>query len=282
MTPPRPTVFDPEAPPPGYEKKLISFWQDRPKITPRLQLVHTNWAEKEGSIQASWNWANAGAGHTIPHLQVDRDGRGAMLLPLDRKGIANFKAADFSLGIETADRGTLADPPPAGSYFTDTQAETVAVGLAYIAWGYRVPLFYPSRWDGAGTACHTEPFGYPYWTNSSAKRCPGDRKKAQMRETVMPRARQILAAWTAAPPPPTPPTPPPTPPTPTIPTTGDDGMWFIVKWHTGQHYLIHPGCELRRPIPASRAMGMVAAGSHKLVVMDDADLVTIPADPPGS
>jgi len=211
-TPPKPDVFDPEVPPPGFESKLVPFWEKRPKIKPRLQLVHTNGASGEGSIESSYNWTlgNLDPGYlygnppgdkyrTIPHLQIDRSGRGAMLLPADRKGIANYKAADFSLGFETADRGYLTDPYPTGSYFTPEQAEAVAVACAWYAWGYGIPLEYPATWDGSGTACHTEPFGFDKWTNSSGKPCPGDRKKFQVRDTILPRAREIVAAWTTPP-----------------------------------------------------------------------------------
>ena len=175
MTPPRPDRFHPGVPPPGFLLKLVSFWQERRHITPRLQLVHTNAASREGSIEASWRWSQRntepGAIHgnpvgskyyTIPHFQVDRDGSGALLLPLDRQSITNARANSFSIGIETADSGYLADPSI--SAFTDKQAETVAVALAYAAWGYQIPLEYPTAWDGTGSACHTEPFGYPYWT----------------------------------------------------------------------------------------------------------------------
>lgn len=194
--PPKPARFHPEDAPPGFEKKLISFWQDRPIITPRLQLVHTNGAWGEGSVDASFRWADQpGSGHTIPQFQIDRDGRAALLLPLNRKGIANYRAADFSIAMETADLGTLADPEI--SAFTEVQAESVAIALAWGAWGYDIPLYYPDTWDGTGSACHTEPFGYPVWTNSNGKICPGLKKKAQVRNVILPRAREILAAWTA-------------------------------------------------------------------------------------
>lgn len=211
-TPPKPDLFNPEIPPPGYELKLVTFWQERPKMKPRMQLVHTNGAGGEGSVESSYNWSmkNLEPGalygtppgtkyYTIPHLQIDRSGRGAMLLPADRKGIANYKAAGFSLGFETADTGFKDDPTI--SAFTDKQAEAVAVACAYYAWGYDIPLAYPETWDGAGTASHTEPFGYPLWTNSQGKICPGTKKKRQVRDIVLPRAQEILAAWTATTPP---------------------------------------------------------------------------------
>lgn len=206
--PPKPERFHPETPPPGFEKKLVTFWQERRTIVPRLQLVHTNAAAGQGTIESSYNWAMRntwpGAIHgnpsgpdyyTIPTCQIDRDGRGALMLPSNRQSITNAKANSFSLGFETADAGWGTDPYPTGSYFTEPQAESVAVCLAYYAWGHGIPLVYPDTWDGTGTACHTEPFGYPYWTISKGKACPGDRKKEQMRDTVLPRARAILDAW---------------------------------------------------------------------------------------
>lgn len=201
--PAKPARFHPEDAPPGFEKNVVSFWASRPAMTPRLQLVHTNWADNEGDVDSAKRWAEAAPGsNTCPHFQIDRDGRAALLLPLDRKGIGNYKAAEFSIVIETADAGKIADPPPTGSEFTVPQLEKVAVALAWAAWGYGIPLDYPAEWDGTGSACHTEPYGYPYWTNTATKKCPGDVKKQQMREYVLPLARQILTAWTAPPPPP--------------------------------------------------------------------------------
>jgi hypothetical protein len=213
-------IFDPETPPPGFEKKLISFWQDRPVIAPRLQLVHTNAAQREGSVDASYNWANQpGTGHTIPHFQIDRDGRSAMLLPLNRKGIANYRASDFSIAIETADTGTIADPSI--SQFTEIQAEKVAQALAYSAKLYNIPLEYPDRWDGGGTACHTEPFGYPYWTNAVGKTCPGAKKKDWVKRFIIPRAREWVAEWS--------PPPAPTPAPGTITVLAGEGWWSLAR-----------------------------------------------------
>lgn len=218
MTPAKPDRFDPEVPPPGFEKKLVSFWQERRIISPRLQLVHTNAASRESNVEGAYDWAmrntEPGFVHgdppgknytTIPTCQIDRDGRGALLLPSNRQTITNAQANSFSLGFETADTGTNADPAISG--FTPAQAESVAVCLAYYAWGHGIPLTYPAAWDGTGSACHTEPFGYDKWTISQGKICPGQKKKAQVRDLILPRARQILAAWTTPPPPPPPPDP---------------------------------------------------------------------------
>jgi len=218
--PPKPTAFAPDIPPPGVESNLVSFWAERPIIPShgmRLQLFHTNAAQGEGSVESSKGWAErAPNSNTCPHFQVDRSGRAAMLLQTNRRGIGNATVTAhegehgdvswWSIVIETADSGTLADPTI--SECTPEQAEKVAIILAYnaVVWP-NITLEYPTEWWGPGSACHTEPFGYPYWTLFDGKICPGDKKKRQMRELILPRAREIKAAWTAPPPPPPPPPP---------------------------------------------------------------------------
>lgn len=206
MTPAKPAQFHPEVPPPGFEAKFIDHWQDRPTMTApaRLQLAHTNALPFEGTVDVAFRIANRWnpvdrPEVTIPQFQIDLDGRGAMLLPLDRMGIHSFKVNGWCIGIETADTGTDADPSI--SAFSEAQAEQVAVAFAYSAVLYNIPLVYPDTWDGAGTACHTDPFTYPYWTKYEGKFCPGDKKKAQVRDVILPRAIAIRDAWLAPPPP---------------------------------------------------------------------------------
>jgi len=197
--PPKPAVFHPEVPPPGFEKNLVSFWQERNLITPRLQLFHSNGAPGEGSVEASKNWAerrfdSSGNATTCPHLQIDRTHngvpRGALLLPSNRKGIANFGVADWSLGFESADTGMSLDPSV--SAFDDGQLELCAIAAAYYAILHSIPLAFPATQDGAGTASHTEPF---HWSNVPGKICPGLKKKAQVRDVIIPRAIVIRDAW---------------------------------------------------------------------------------------
>jgi len=138
--PAKPPIFDPEHAPVGCEVRFYSRWQSREKIVARLILVHTNAARGEGTLDSASNWAERnvtaapGEYYTIPHYQVDRDGRARKILPSNRRGIANSTgdwvqdnhgdAATFSLAIETADTGT--DDDPSISDFTPDQAETVA------------------------------------------------------------------------------------------------------------------------------------------------------------
>ncbi len=218
--PPRPTAFTPDGAPPGVAVNLTAFkafvngetvnaewWRTRTKITPRLLLIHTNGASKEGGLASQSNWANAAPGNTHPHYSVNAP-QPTKFVPTDREGIGNYRVSDWSIVVETADAG-WPTPGNAGGFLYD-HAEIVARICAYesIVWGF--PLDYPDAWDGTGTACHTEPFGYPYWTNSVGKPCPGVEKKRQVRDEILPRARQIRNAWVGLVPPVDshPPTPP--------------------------------------------------------------------------
>lgn len=211
--PPKPTLFASNRAPDFVELKLgayktaagATWWESRPVIKPRLVLVHTNGASREGSIESAINVGNAAPyQNTHPHYQVDRN-RAAKLVPTDRKGIGNAttvaargdhgNVSDWSLVIETADEGYPTPGEDGG--FIGQQVEMVAQILAYesILWG--IPLEYPKAWYSDGTAAHTDPFGYPYWSLYDGKVCPGRTKKQQLRDVVLPLARDIAAAWTA-------------------------------------------------------------------------------------
>jgi peptidoglycan hydrolase-like protein with peptidoglycan-binding domain len=235
--PPKPASFHPEAAPPGVEVKFVTFWQDRPKMpaAPRLQLAHTNAAQREGSITSAWNWAHAKPNsNTCPHYQIERDGDARKMLPSNRRGIANSTVNTregaygdvswWSLAYETSDTGTLADPGI--SAFTDAQMERLAQIFAFehiVA--PTILLEYPTAWHAAGTASHTEPFGWPYWTLYEGKICPGEKKKRQVRDLIIPRAREIVGGWLGAPTPPPNPVPPGTRRAPMSPLRlGDEGM----------------------------------------------------------
>lgn len=226
MTIVAPEEYAPHIPPPGIEVDLLPFWEERRLIVPRLQLIHTNGASVEGTVKSARNYSmhNAQPGYihgnpkgpkytTIPHIQFDRDSTACMFIPSNRQSITNARANSFSLGFETADTGYLDDP--AISAFTDGQLETISVACAYYSILHNIPLEYPTAWDGRGTACHTEPFGYPFWTSFNGKICPGAKKKAQVRNLILPRAREIRLEW-LTPPPPTP-----------IPIKEDDKMIFV-------------------------------------------------------
>lgn len=217
----KPTAYGPELAPPGVECHWINNYQSRAKQSPRLLLLHTNGASGPGSLQSALNWANAAPSNTKPHYQVQRDGSAWKLLPSDRVGIANYKAAPFSLAIETQDLGYPTPGEAAG--YTPEQLDTIAriIAFEHITHNGRIPLEIPRTWDGYGIGSHTDPFSYPYWTNARGKVCPGRSKKAQLGEVIV-KAHMYVVAWTQPDPQPE----PPTPPTPPAPYEGND--MFIV------------------------------------------------------
>lgn len=211
VTVPPCTEFSPFGAPPGVAVDFQAFkaadgsewYKTRSLMKPRLQLVHTNGASREGKIPSQIAWANSinpetgKLDRTHPHYCVNAP-QPTKFVPSNREGIGNYKASDWSIVIETADAG-WPTPGNLGGFLYD-HAEIVARILAYESivadlLGSSMPLDYPKTWDGAGTACHTEPFGYPYWTNSVGKPCPGDTKKSQVRSLILPRARVLRAAW---------------------------------------------------------------------------------------
>lgn len=212
--PPRPAAFTPDGAPPGVAVNLEAlrgadgrpWYLGRQTITPRLTLVHTNAASAESSLQSAINWGNAASANTKPHYLVNAP-QPTKVVPTNRRAIANATVdayqegrgdvAEWSIAIETADAGFgPGDPGEAGGFLYD-HAEIVARILAYESIVWNIPLEYPTTWWGAGTACHTEPFEYPYWTLYRGKTCPGREKKRQIRDEILPRARELRAAWLA-------------------------------------------------------------------------------------
>jgi hypothetical protein len=259
--PPRPATFDPEVPPPGVELRLFPRYAERPKIKPRSTHAHTNGASVESTLAAQYSWTTRAWGsNTMPHFLVDRSGNAWQCLPTNRKGIGSTtvksaqgvhgNVADWTIVIETTDTGTNVDPTI--SAFTDKQAERLAVIFAYLHMTHAIPLEYPTEWWGAGTSTHTEPFGYPYTTLYAGKICPGTKKKKQVRELVLPRAREIVKAWSGpvVVPPPTTPTPPPEDINMAVSMLTLDG--------TTAHYLLHSG-GYKTWLPSSAAVDAALA-----------------------
>jgi hypothetical protein len=277
IIPPRPASFDVAGLATSDVKlMLLPMWADRPMMRPRMLLVHTNGAQGEGSIQSSYNWAIQ-SGKTKPHYQVDRNGKAARFLPSNRQGTAQYQANPFGIAIETADLGwpTPAKPGYGNDCgFTAAQAATLAAIIAYESILGGFPVEYPAAWNGEGVGCHTEPFGYPYWTNVAGKPCPGTRKKQEMRDVIMSHARSIVLAWTSD----------------TPPSQETDDMPAFISNKTAGKYGAAPspqgGCTIWE-LTGGRKRGLsfpewVAYGQPYGVTCDDATLDAIPDWSPSS
>jgi len=232
--PPRPAAFTPDGVPPGVRWNPLPI--DRPRMdqAARLIIYHTNGAPNRSSLPSQRRMAIDGTIDTKPTYAVglDENDGAEKWLRSDQLHVANGtvtegttvngrrvwptltdeqrasitahgRAAQFSLAIESIDLGTNNGLGGASDY----QGEMVARIFAYeslVPPGF--PLEEPPTWHGAGVSCHTLPPGdFPFWTIHRGKTCPGDQKKADFRAWILPRAREIRAAWTA------PPEPTPTP-----------------------------------------------------------------------
>jgi len=265
--PPRPAVIDSAHAPDGVEVKFVTFADSRPDLPgepstladdgiARSIFIHTNAAQREGSIESAWNHTHGNPGvNTLPHYQVDRthDGvtRARKMLDSSQKGIANKTVRPgsdrwdsltdaqqaeirergdvqwWSLAIETADRGSIADPYPTGSFFDEGQIETIAAIVAYESLVHGFPLVMVTEWWDTGVASHTDPDTYPFTTIHPGKSCPGDRKKVQVRNLIIPRAIQIQQAWLG-----------PIDPNPVLALAGSEGEgMFIAKTKDGKFFI---------------------------------------------
>jgi hypothetical protein len=256
----KPPRFTPELAPYGVEVRFVDFAASRPAMpAPTAIHVHTNGASGEGSLQSAWNWTHAAPGsNTLPHYQVDRTRNGVTparkMLATNLRGIgsttvgpatrnsagnliwptlsqeqrdaitAHDNVRTHTIVIETADTGTIDDPTI--SAFDAGQLETVAEIIAYESITHGFPLVLQAEWWEPGVASHTDPAGFPFTTIHRGKICPGLKKKAQVRDVIIPRARQIVDLWTA-------------PPPPVTPLEVPAGMWIIAKTDAG--WLASPG-----------------------------------------
>jgi hypothetical protein len=200
--PPKPERFDVLLPPPGVEARFVEFWRDRPLLPApaRSMFAHTMAASVATSLQSASNRRSIATSTVAEYELAGDDPRNPWstyapsLRPKTNVGDISW----WSLSIETADTGYLADPTI--SAFTSEQVETLAVIYAYEATVNEFPLTKLADWWGAGCGTHTEPFGYPYTTLYQGKFCPGSKKKAQFWAEVLPQANAVVAAWFPPPP----------------------------------------------------------------------------------
>ena len=197
-----------------------AWWETRPKIVPRVGIVHTNAARNTpggASLQSQVNFANGGMTRTHPHYCLNEGSLTGSstqgptkFVPTDRRSIANSSPAWFeqqtgevdpsfwTISIETADHGSdnVPNSPADMGPFLHDHAELVARIVAYesIVWG--IPISVPDVWNGRGWVTHTDPFPFPHYTSFRGKTCPGVTKKDRfLRGDILPRAREIEQVW---------------------------------------------------------------------------------------
>lgn len=197
--------------PPGVRLHLDAYDQDwidqRPWITPRVGVVHTNGGGGEGSYAGAIGWSNGGSSRTHAHYNLNEP-TPAKNLPTNRRSIANSTprakeleygvpdSSYWTISIETADRGYNNGGGIDLGDFLHNHDELLARIIAYesIVWG--IPIVVPDTWVGTGWLTHTAPFDGVY-TLYTGKSCPGTTKKARvLGGDILPRAQHIFNVWT--------------------------------------------------------------------------------------
>lgn len=214
--PHRPRVFLPGDVPAGVHKDIYAYratWlASRPTIKPRVIVVHTNGGGGEGNYTGAINWSNGGDSRTHAHYNLNAP-TPSKSMSTALRSIANSTASSieqkyglpdssfWSISIETADRGyNNGGGVDLGDFLYDHD-ELLARIIAYESIVWDIPIVVPEKFGDPGVVCHTEPFPYPYFTTVSGKTCPGTTKKDRvLRGDILPRARQIRAAWLGEPP----------------------------------------------------------------------------------
>jgi hypothetical protein len=219
--PPRPAYFGPDGAPPGIAVDLDAYdpnWvASRPRISPRVGVVHTNGGPGEGTIGGALAVANSGSNTTHPHYNLNAP-IPTKHLRTDLRSIANstprhieeqygeIDCSFWTISYETADRGyDNGGSTDLGDFLYDHD-ELLARAIAYDSIVHNIPIIVPVVWNAAGFVTHTAPFDGVY-TIHKGKSCPGTTKKNRvLHGDILPRAREIRAAWTDATPEPEPPT----------------------------------------------------------------------------
>jgi hypothetical protein len=225
--PPRPAYYGPDGAPPGIAVDLDAYdpnWiASRPRISPRVGVVHTNGGPGEGTISGALAVANSGSNTTHPHYNLNAP-IPTKHLRTDLRSIANstpphierlygeIDCSFWTISYETADRGySNGGNTDLGDFLYDHD-ELLARAIAYDSIVHNIPIIVPDVWNAAGFVTHTAPFDGVY-TIYKGKSCPGTTKKNRvLHGDILPRAREIRDAWTGT--------------TPT-PSPGDDDMKTI-------------------------------------------------------
>lgn len=237
--PDRPIRFHPEEAPPGVAVDVNAFetlhdgyrWlASRTRISPTVGVVHTNAASREGTLQSALNWGRSSRNNTKPHYCVNYPVP-TKTLSTDLRGIANSTGLSvetkhlvrdssfWSYAIESSDKGSIAAglaghhwPEDCGPFLEDSvygridipHKEIIARIFAYEAITHGHKLTVPSEFKKgmSGIVTHTHPFPYPHFTTVRGKTCPGNTKIWTFHTEIVPRAQQIMDAWTHIPGPP--------------------------------------------------------------------------------
>jgi len=168
-------------------------------ITPTQFILH--------SIAAPWTvqriyefWRDST--NLESHFGLGFDGDLGQFIGTQTRADANMYANVRAVSIETASNLDHTDP------WTDAQVEKLVQLGVWLNQTHGIPAKIPSSWDSPGMGFHSM---FPQWSDGGTA-CPGDARRAQFRNFILPEIQlRLSGVLPPAPEPPAPPAPKPSP-----------------------------------------------------------------------
>lgn len=158
---------------PFAEHLLIPAGSNDPKITPRVAILHVD----AGNAHSLYEYFRDRSGGIESHFHVRKDGVIEQYRDTDYQADANNLANDFAVSIETQGYGV--------GEWNDLQLASIKRLLLWLSKVHPIPLREIERWNGSGVGYHTL-FGAPSEWTPVAKSCPGEDRKRQFHNDLVP------------------------------------------------------------------------------------------------
>lgn len=153
--------------------RIIPPGSNDPRITPRVAILHVD----AGDAESLYDFFKNRSGGIESHFHVRKDGKIEQYRDIYHQADANRDANDFAVSIETQGLG-------AGEW-NEAQLDSIKRLLLWLRDEAGIPLRQIERWNGSGVGYHTL-FGAPsHWT-PVAKSCPGEDRKRQFHNVLVP------------------------------------------------------------------------------------------------
>jgi N-acetyl-anhydromuramyl-L-alanine amidase AmpD len=161
---------------------LIPAGSNDPRITPRVAILHVD----AGNAFSLYEYFRDRSGGIESHFHIRNDGVIEQYRDTSYQADANNLANDFAVSIETQGYG-------AGEW-NDLQLASIKRLLTWLSEVHDIPLKQCLTWDGSGVGYHTL-FGAPSAWTPVAKSCPGEDRKKQFHNDIVPWLNGAERTW---------------------------------------------------------------------------------------
>lgn len=161
---------------------LIPAGSNDPRITPRVAILHVD----AGNAFSLYEYFRDRSGGIESHFHIRNDGVIEQYRDTNYQADANNLANDFAVSIETQGYGA--------GVWNALQLASIKRLLTWLSEVHEIPLREVERWDGSGVGYHTL-FGAPSEWTPVAKSCPGEDRKKQFHNDLVPWMSNPEGEW---------------------------------------------------------------------------------------